>query len=258
MAKRKGIGKKLRFEVLKRDSFTCQYCGAKAPDVLLHVDHVNPVAKGGKNDLVNLVAACVGCNQGKGDRELGDDTALKKQQAQLASLQDRREQIEMMVEWQKSLTLLDDAAVDGASDIWDDLMGGWTFSDFGRAELKRRIRKHGLQDVVTAMREAAGDLVFDAAGTPTRESALAAWNRAGKIVRFAKLNAEKPYLKELFYIRGIIRNRYNYCDQPRALAMLEQAYLKGTSLETLRDIALEQDCWDGWCDVMTAPVEGTG
>lgn len=30
MAKRKSLSKKIRFEVFKRDSFTCQYCGRKA------------------------------------------------------------------------------------------------------------------------------------------------------------------------------------------------------------------------------------
>lgn len=31
--KRKGIGKKLRFTIFKRDGFVCQYCGAKPPEV---------------------------------------------------------------------------------------------------------------------------------------------------------------------------------------------------------------------------------
>ena len=30
--KRKTISKKTRFEVFKRDSFKCQYCGASAPE----------------------------------------------------------------------------------------------------------------------------------------------------------------------------------------------------------------------------------
>lgn len=38
MAKRKGIPRSIRFEVFKRDMFTCQYCGRKAPDVILEVD----------------------------------------------------------------------------------------------------------------------------------------------------------------------------------------------------------------------------
>lgn len=46
MAERKTISKKTRFEVFKRDSFTCQYCGRTAPDVILEIDHINPVNNG--------------------------------------------------------------------------------------------------------------------------------------------------------------------------------------------------------------------
>lgn len=62
---RKGLSKKIRFEVFKRDQFTCQYCGKKAPDVILHVDHIQPVSKGGTNDLLNLITSCQDCNLGK-------------------------------------------------------------------------------------------------------------------------------------------------------------------------------------------------
>ncbi len=62
---RKPISKKLRFDVLSRDLFTCQYCGAKSPDVVLHVDHIWPVKRGGTNDIWNLAAACIECNHGK-------------------------------------------------------------------------------------------------------------------------------------------------------------------------------------------------
>ena len=47
MAERKTISKKIRFEVFKRDSFTCQYCGRMAPYIVLEVDHINAVANGG-------------------------------------------------------------------------------------------------------------------------------------------------------------------------------------------------------------------
>lgn len=49
MAQRTSIKKKIRFEVFKRDKFTCQYCGRKAPDIVLEVDHIHPVAEGGAN-----------------------------------------------------------------------------------------------------------------------------------------------------------------------------------------------------------------
>jgi hypothetical protein len=59
------VSKRLRFEVLRRDDHTCQYCGDKAPDVTLHVDHVVPVSLGGSDKPDNLVAACKDCNLGK-------------------------------------------------------------------------------------------------------------------------------------------------------------------------------------------------
>lgn len=66
---RKQISAGVRFAVLRRDNFTCQYCGAKAPDVELHVDHIHPLCHGGTNDMVNLITACKDCNLGKsGDK----------------------------------------------------------------------------------------------------------------------------------------------------------------------------------------------
>lgn len=69
---REPISKKKRFDVFKRDGFKCQYCGAHPPAVLLHVDHINPVANGGKSNIDNLITACEPCNLGKGARPLTD------------------------------------------------------------------------------------------------------------------------------------------------------------------------------------------
>lgn len=54
---RKALSKKLRFEVFKRDSFTCQYCGDKAPDIILECDHIIPVAVGDLDDNYMLTAS---------------------------------------------------------------------------------------------------------------------------------------------------------------------------------------------------------
>lgn len=59
------VSKRTRYEVLRRDNHTCRYCGGVAPDVILTVDHVTPVALGGTDDPSNLVAACRDCNYGK-------------------------------------------------------------------------------------------------------------------------------------------------------------------------------------------------
>jgi hypothetical protein len=68
--KRRPIPLSLRFRVFVRDSFRCRYCGARAPFVVLHVDHRLAVALGGTDDFENLLTACSDCNFGKGARPI--------------------------------------------------------------------------------------------------------------------------------------------------------------------------------------------
>ena len=60
------IKNKLRFAVLNRDDFTCQYCGKLAQDIQLEVDHIISVKQGGQTRMNNLITACGECNKGKG------------------------------------------------------------------------------------------------------------------------------------------------------------------------------------------------
>lgn len=66
--KRVGLSPRTRFDILTRDGFRCRYCGANAPDTVLHVDHVVSRKDGGTDDRANLVTACQDCNLGKGAR----------------------------------------------------------------------------------------------------------------------------------------------------------------------------------------------
>lgn len=90
-AARKPIGKKMRFEVFKRDAFSCQYCGAHPPDSILHVDHIVPVALGGGNEIENLITACAPCNLGKGATSL--DAVPKSLAEKAAEIAEREEQL---------------------------------------------------------------------------------------------------------------------------------------------------------------------
>jgi 5-methylcytosine-specific restriction endonuclease McrA len=58
----------LRYDVLKRDGFHCQACGATGKTSELEVDHITPVSKGGKTEMKNLQTLCFECNSGKGDK----------------------------------------------------------------------------------------------------------------------------------------------------------------------------------------------
>lgn len=55
-------------EVLRRDNYTCQYCGQHV--TYLTVDHIIPRHLGGEHVWTNLVAACPHCNHRKGGRTI--------------------------------------------------------------------------------------------------------------------------------------------------------------------------------------------
>jgi hypothetical protein len=56
-----------RFEVLKKCSFACAYCGKKSPEVELELEHIIPKSKGGSDNIDNLNVSCRECNRGKRD-----------------------------------------------------------------------------------------------------------------------------------------------------------------------------------------------
>lgn len=59
----------MRYDVMKRDGFRCVLCGRGASDgVKLHVDHIVPIARGGKTIKSNLRTLCEDCNLGKKDK----------------------------------------------------------------------------------------------------------------------------------------------------------------------------------------------
>lgn len=234
------IGKKLRFEVFKRDSFTCQYCGKKAPEVVLHVDHIMAKAEGGDDDLINLITSCADCNLGKGARALSDESVVVKRRSQLEELQERREQLEMMVEWQRSLVDLDALTVSEAIAFWCDLVDWGGVTEAGHDEVAKAIKRFGLQEVLAGMRSAAQGYV-KREGRPEEIAASkeTAFNKIASVCHFARLDGEKPWMKEVFYIRAVLRNRLDYYSAWESRELLEEAFSLGGKRDELYSIAAE-------------------
>lgn len=85
------ITKRKRFEVFKRDRFTCCYCGRAPPVVILEVDHVVPRSRGGNDGPTNLITSCRDCNRGKADIPLSD--VIPGLQERIAEGQERLAQL---------------------------------------------------------------------------------------------------------------------------------------------------------------------
>lgn len=221
MSERKPISKRMRFEVLKRDSFTCQYCGKQPPDTVLHLDHIKPVSKGGKNTILNLVTSCVDCNLGKSNIELSDDSEIKKQQSQLKLMAEKKAQIELMIKWRESLEDADELLVNSIKNLVDSLMVGFSVNENGLMKIRKAISKRGYQAVYDSIKifynrcNTVGDFSDD-------------WSSKG-------LNAKGDSGLSINYAKGILRNRFDFFNEKKFYAFFNNYNLSQEQLQLVID-----------------------
>lgn len=248
MPTRKAISKKVRFEVFKRDSFTCQYCGGKAPETILHVDHINPVSKGGDNEIINLVTSCQACNLGKSDRLLTDSSSIEKQRAQLEELNERRDQLEMMLAWRDSLKELDGETLDKVVMRIQEHMTGFSVNDHGRQSVSKWLKRFSVTEVLDAADLASQRLDLD----PDSDSINAFFNSIPKICTTRRLPEAK---QRMLYARGILRNRV-HVNERLVMSLMESAVAAGLDPEELVAFTKRVSSWTEFRNEMEAIANG--
>ena len=205
MTKRKDISKKMRFEVLKRDKFTCQYCGKQSPDVVLHLDHIKPVSKGGKNTLLNLVTSCVDCNLGKVARELSDESEIEKQKQQLSDLAEKQDQVKLMIKWREQLIDCDELMVDSVVSVIDAHLVNWSMADSSIGKVRSLVCK----GKYTALMDSINDAKAKYGHIGDKDIANEFITKALKLFT----GDQCPVKKKINYAKGIARNRFSYFDE---------------------------------------------
>lgn len=237
--KRKALSKKIRFEVLKRDKFTCQYCGKSAPDVVLEIDHIKPISKGGNNDIMNLITSCKDCNRGKSNIELSDDSVVKKQQVQLQEIAERKEQLEMMLEWRESLNSLEDDYIDAVVSIFEENTE-WGVSEHGRKKIKKWIKEFSLSEVMDAT-ETAIETYYDG----SEESWIEAFNKISGICYVRRNQRDNPQMYYVNYTYKSLANKGFYVDKVKIKIYIQENVLNSEDFETLKEII---KCSRNWTD----------
>jgi len=249
MSERVPISKKTRFEVFKRDRFTCQYCGAKAPDVVLHVDHIQPVSKGGKNDVLNYVTACKSCNGGKSNRFLDDSSVIERQRAQIEALEDRREQLQMMLAWRDELESVRSDTVQIIADKIEE-RGGFPPNENGRSDIRRWLKRFEFDEVLSAVDEAFDIYMRWIGDEPCKDDWEIAFKKIPGVCSIRRQAVEKPYLQSLFYTQGILRRRFRD-KRGQYLNALEEMIIEwGADAEMLQELAKRSADWDDFNDAV--------
>lgn len=253
---RKAISKKLRFEVFKRDSFTCQYCGNKAPDVLLHIDHINPVSKGGDNDILNLLTSCVSCNLGKKARKLDDNAELDKQRRQLEDLQERRTQIEMMIQWRDGLKSIESDLVSIFEDyVYSEFGGSFSLSETGLRNAKSWLKKYSYSDLCEAVDICGSQYLKYVEGKPTKDSWEKAFTYIPKVAHNRKLQTENPELYEVNRIKSYIR-RNHFINEGVATSLIISARHKGYEFSDIWSVATGAKNWTQFRNTLETWIYG--
>lgn len=237
MAERKTISKKIRFEVFKRDNFTCQYCGRMAPDVILEIDHINPVKNGGKNDILNLITSCKDCNRGKGARKLTDNEMLKKQQEQLKEINERKIQLELMLKWKKELLDFEDKQIAEIEKILAPTQN--TFTDYGKENCRKLIKKYGFDEVY----ESATISLRNYYISGDEDSIKKCFDYISRICITRNKQKNDPNLYKINYLVKIAKNKLRYVDQNRLKKILN-TYFEECDFEDLKDIFCTARNWN--------------
>lgn len=208
--KRKTISKKTRFEVFKRDNFTCQYCGRTAPDVVLEIDHINPVKNGGDNNIMNLITSCFDCNRGKGKRTLTENEEIKLQVEQLKELNKKREQLEMLLKWKKQLENFENEQVDKIEEILSQKTGN-TFTEYGRQNCIKNIKEFGFDEVYESTIISINQYYDET----DENSAKKVFDYIGKICCTRRRQKNNPLEYKINYLCKIAKNNFDYFDNLR-------------------------------------------
>lgn len=159
MSKRKTISKRDRFEVFKRDNFTCQYCNSKPPEVTLEIDHIIPISKNGNNNMDNLITACFDCNRGKSNiilDKIPNSLHNKIENKKIAQKQ--------YAEYQRILkkqNKLIESDIDKVENVYSLSFDGYVFTDNFRLTVKNFNNSLGVESVINAMEKACIKIYYD-------------------------------------------------------------------------------------------------
>lgn len=150
--KRKAISKRLRFEVLKRDRFSCLYCSARPPKVALEIDHILPVSKGGKNTIDNLVTACFDCNRGKSNILLDSipDSLVQKMENRRIANEQHKQFLKIIKQENKQI----EQEIDMVDKVYGIYVEGYVLNDKSRLSVKKFIKILGVEEVIESMEKA--------------------------------------------------------------------------------------------------------
>jgi hypothetical protein len=244
---RKPISKRIRFEIFKRDSFTCQYCGKAAPDVILEVDHVEPVSKGGKTVMLNLVTSCFKCNRGKSNVKLSDTTIVEKQKKSLIELNEKHEQLKMLLKWRSGLLNIENKELQASQNAWAQATS-YHLNELGVSGIKKLLKLYGLRSVLDSMDIVVKYLEYKD-DKVTKESVEVAFKKLKGVCYIRSLPEDKrKEYQALGSLKITMRYKYRNFDEQWASIYINRFIKAGHTIDQLKEIIEKSKSYYDWQD----------
>lgn len=153
----RGLRPSVRFDVFRRDAFTCSYCGRKPPEATLEVDHIIAISEGGTDDPENLTTACFECNRGKAAKSLNTPPpAIPDIVERTALILERERQLLEYHDALNAISSRQDESVNRILDYWESLWGECTGRELPSRSAVRRYLDDVGEDAIYDAIDAAG------------------------------------------------------------------------------------------------------
>lgn len=153
----------------------------------------------------------------------------------------------MMLEWKQGLLKLKESEVESIAEYWQKVTN-YSLTESGKRILASWLKKYSVQQVLDAMEKSTVQyLRFDIGKAQyTIESVTESFEKIPRIIVADKIYQQKPWLQEIFYIRGILKNRLRYVNEWKARDLMERARELDASMESLKEFAKEVPNWTAW------------
>ena len=149
-----------------------------------------------------------------------------------------------------------DALLDKLSGYWESLVKGCTLAEGDKKKIEKWVGTFSFEEIVNAMEACEKQYVeYSRDGLCTPESAEYAFGKIPAVCGVTRRAGDNPDERELYFIRGLARNRIRHFNSREGMRLLRQAYAAGVSTEKLRAFAAEARNWQEFQEGMEIWVD---
>ncbi|TRX36651.1 hypothetical protein [Flavobacterium restrictum] len=208
------IEEKFNLEILKRDLFTCVFCGVKSPENLLFVFRISE----NKNNLPVFVTSCYSCSEIENNKIIYNDLIFEKHIKKSERVKESRKQLEQQLEWIKDLPNFETEKIELIVNYVNGKIKPVFLQDDGKKIIAEWETKYGIEKLINAIDISTKSYLFDSLSEHRLNVVALFFDKIGGILYNMSL---APIQNKIANIRAIGRNKHSSWDNRIANIILK-------------------------------------